>query len=91
MQQYFKDRTGQLPPVDKLEAWIRDSGVKIHDGDDEQDNVLHTGLDFIRLDAVKALEAVRRDLQKAALEFARPLETIAEVFNPSRQAKALNV
>lgn len=91
MQQYFKDRTCQLPPVDKLETWIRDSGVKIHDGDDEQDNVLHTGLDFIRLDAVKALEAVRRDLQKAALEFARPLETIAEVFNPSRQAKALNV
>ncbi|MGH9308018.1 MAG: S8 family peptidase [Vicinamibacterales bacterium] len=91
LQQYFKDRTGQLPAVDKLEAWIRASGVKIHDGDDEQDNVLHTDLDFIRLDAVKALEAVRRDLQKAALEFARPLETLAEVFNPARQAKALDV
>jgi subtilisin family serine protease len=91
LQQYFKDRTGQLPAVDKLESWIRASGVKIHDGDDEQDNVLHTDLAFIRLDAVKALEAVRRDLQKAVLEFARPLDKLAEVFNPAREAKALDV
>jgi subtilisin family serine protease len=89
MQQYFKNRTGQLPSVDNLEKWIRAGGVKIHDGDDEQDNVLHTGLKFIRLDAVNALEAMKRDLQKAALEFARPLETLAELFEPAREARAM--
>jgi subtilisin family serine protease len=91
MQEYFKSRTCQLPSVDNLEAWLRASAVTIHDGDDEQDNVLHTGLDFLRLDAVKALEAVRRDLQKKALEFARPLQALAEVFDPARNARAMQV
>ena len=89
IQQYFQSRTGQLPAVDKLEDWIRKGGVKIHDGDDEHDNVLHTDLDFIRLDAVAALEAVRRDLQRAAVETAKPLSELAEVFKPARKAKAL--
>lgn len=91
MQQYFRSRTGHLPNVDKVEGWLRAGGVKIHDGDDEQDNVLHTGLDFIRLDAVKALEAVRRDLQHAALEFGRPLEALEEVFQRAAQPKTLAV
>ena len=82
---------GQLPTVDKLEEWIRASGVKIHDGDDEHDNVLHTDLDYRRLDAVAALAAVRRDLQKAALEFAKPLSAIAQAFDPARHAKAMEV
>jgi subtilisin family serine protease len=91
MQQYFKLRTGQLPTVDNLETWIRASGVKIHDGDDEHDNVLHTDLDFRRLDAVAALETVRRDLQKTALQSAKPLSAIAEAFDPARHAKMVGV
>jgi subtilisin family serine protease len=88
IQQFVKDRTGQLPSVDKIEDWIRSAGVKIHDGDDEHDNVSHTDLDFLRLDAVAALEAARRDLQRAVLESARPLKALAEVFAPVTRAKA---
>lgn len=35
---------------------MRDGGVVINDGDDENDNVKNTGLDFIRIDVMGALE-----------------------------------
>jgi subtilisin family serine protease len=88
LQQYFKRCTGELPSVDKLEGWIRAGGVTIHDGDDEQDNVLHTDLDFVRIDAVKALDAVRRDLQKASLLSAQPVKELARTVRPEWVATA---
>jgi hypothetical protein len=42
---------------------LRNGAVVINDGDDEQDNVPHTGRNFLRLDAMSALDAVRRILQ----------------------------
>jgi hypothetical protein len=47
---------------------LRRGGIPIHDGDDEDDNVGHTNLDFIRADALSALDAVRRSLHKQRLE-----------------------
>jgi cell wall assembly regulator SMI1 len=41
--------------------------VSIHDGDDEDDNVQHTNLDFRRLDAVHALTAAHRELVRMHL------------------------
>jgi subtilisin family serine protease len=90
LQQYFKNRTGQLPSVDQIEGWIRSSGIKIKDGDDEQDNVLHTGLPFIRLDAVRALDAVRRTLQKAALTTSQSLRAIPQSLETVRAAETVS-
>lgn len=74
MQQFHLRETGKLPSVDDLVKWLRRSGVKINDGDDELDNVTNTGLDFIRLTAVGALDAIRRDLQQHLSVTGQPLK-----------------
>lgn len=68
MQEYFKKRTGALPTVDEVEGWLRESGIVIKDGDDEDDNVVHTGLEFARVDALAALVAVQRSATVEALK-----------------------
>lgn len=75
MQQLHHRLTGRLPAVDQLVEWMRRSGVTINDGDNEDDNVVNTGLDFIRIDAFTALEAIRRDLQMELLRTGRPLKS----------------
>jgi hypothetical protein len=51
-----------LPTVAQLINWLQRGGVPIFDGDDEDDNVEHTKLNFLRADAISALDAVRRAL-----------------------------
>lgn len=60
MQQLHLREYGVLPAVDDLETWLRESGVRINDGDDEDDNVRNTGRDYLRLDALAALRAIGR-------------------------------
>jgi subtilisin family serine protease len=67
MQQLFLRQQNELPLVDHLVMWLRHGGVAIIDGDDEDDNVVHTGLDFIRVNALSALDAVKRHLRKRLL------------------------
>ncbi len=55
MQELHLHRTGQLPDVGSLEGWLAAGGVSIKDGDDEDDNVTNTGLDFRYVDAPCAL------------------------------------
>jgi subtilisin family serine protease len=74
MQQLHLRLTGRLPAVDELIDWMQRGGVEINDGDDERDNVRHTGLDFIRLDAFGALDALQRHLQKEMLLTGQPLK-----------------
>jgi subtilisin family serine protease len=62
MQEFYKHKTGQLPTVANLITWLQRGGIAIHDGDDENDNVQHTKLNFVRADALSALDAVRRSL-----------------------------
>lgn len=62
MQEFYKVRTGILPNVARLIQWLQRGGIAIYDGDDEDDNVEHTKLKFIRADAISALDAVRRSL-----------------------------
>ncbi len=74
MQHLHFRLTDRLPTVDNLVHWMRQSGVTINDGDDESDNVDNTGLDFIRIDAFTALEAIRRHLQKELFLTGEPLK-----------------
>jgi subtilisin family serine protease len=67
MQEYYQRHTGELPSVINLIRWLRQGGFTIKDGDDEDDNVGHTNLDFVRLDALSALNAVRQYLFENAL------------------------
>jgi DNA/RNA endonuclease G (NUC1) len=62
MQAYYRRATGQLPVVADLVRWLAAGSVEIVDGDDEDDNVGHTGLTFRRIDAVQSLRALRQDL-----------------------------
>jgi subtilisin family serine protease len=67
MQEFYNRAEGEMPKVDDLVKWLRRGGVSIRDGDDEDDNVQHTGLTFLRADAMSAMDAVRRQIQKNAL------------------------
>jgi subtilisin family serine protease len=73
LQELHLGLTGRLPEVPALVEWMRRSGAVIHDGDDETDNVRHTGLDFRRVDAYAALDAVRRALQRHLIDTGTPL------------------
>jgi subtilisin family serine protease len=76
MQEYYLRLTGSLPSIDELETFLRAGGVVINDGDDEQDNVTNTGLNFIRVNVIGALENITRRLQRAVFEEHKPLEEI---------------
>lgn len=62
MQDYYKRTTGNLPTVDQLEKWLRAGAKTINDGDDENDNVTNTRLDFLRVDALAALQAAEQEI-----------------------------
>jgi len=63
MQEFYKQNTGQLPTVDLLIKCLRQGSISIVDGDDENDNVPHANKSYKRIDALLALEAMRRNLQ----------------------------
>jgi subtilisin family serine protease len=53
---------GQRPSVDDLEIWLSRGPATVTDVDDGQDNVLHTGLPFPRLDALSSLQSASTQL-----------------------------
>lgn len=63
-QEFYQRVTGELPPVSDLVNWLRRGGIEIIDGDDENDNVEHSNLKYIRIDALSGLDAIRRELHK---------------------------
>jgi hypothetical protein len=64
LQHFYMRVKNELPPVSQVISWLRRGGVEIFDGDDEDDNVQHTKLNYLRVDALSALDAVRRHLTK---------------------------
>jgi hypothetical protein len=56
IQQLFLRKYGELPSVDMLESILMKTATIINDGDDEDDNVENTGLDYPRGDALAALD-----------------------------------
>jgi subtilisin family serine protease len=67
LQEFYRRYAGELPTVDQVTNWLRRGGASIRDGDDEADNVQHTNLTFLRLDAVQALTAAYRELVRMRL------------------------
>jgi subtilisin family serine protease len=61
VQQFHKQKVGKLPCVDDLEAWLHNSGQAITDGQNEDDNVVHTHKSFRRVDARGALQAANQN------------------------------
>jgi subtilisin family serine protease len=76
MQEYYLRLTGSLPSINELVVFLGAGGVRINDGDDEQDNVINTGLNFVRVDVIGALENITRRLEKVVFEEHKPLEEI---------------
>ena len=76
MQEFYLRTTGQMPSVETLMTCLRNGAVVINDGDDESDNVPHTGKNFLRIDAMSALDAVRRFLQVNLLSTARAYRAV---------------
>lgn len=68
MQEFYQKVTGKLPAIEDVVTWLRRGGITIQDSEGKYDNVTHTNLDFIRVDAVLALDAVKRALHKQRLE-----------------------
>lgn len=64
MQEYALRRTGQLPTVAQLESWLRVStaNTNMFDGDDEDDNVINTNLDYLMTDALDSLTREDQDI-----------------------------
>ena len=62
LQSYHLRATGRLPASADVRRWLLQGAIAIADGDDEQDNVLHTGLAFRRVDAMAALTACAKNL-----------------------------
>jgi subtilisin family serine protease len=68
MQEYYRiTRVERLPSVEQLLTWMRRDGVKVIDGDDENDNVINTGKEFIRIDVVNAIRVIQRELEISLL------------------------
>lgn len=62
LQEYYSRLNGgALPSVAKLEKWLRAGAASINDGDNEDDNVPNTGLNFPRLDVVGAIQQLIAD------------------------------
>ncbi|MBK8046128.1 MAG: S8 family serine peptidase [Anaerolineales bacterium] len=72
IQELYQRTTGSRPTVEEIVTFLRRGALPIVDGDDEHDNVEHSGLTYGRLDAVRTLDAVRRELVKRRL--ARPAQ-----------------
>jgi hypothetical protein len=68
IQELHQRITGDLPEVDDIVRWLRQSAVTIFDGDDEDDNVENTFQKFLLADATSTLYQVRRELQPRLLE-----------------------
>lgn len=63
MQQLYRRKfPNQLPEVSDIERWLREGARVEFDGDNEVDNVAHTQLSYPRLDAVRVLEVMSKEL-----------------------------
>ncbi|TJZ78395.1 serine peptidase [Rhodococcus oryzae] len=74
LQSFYLRTRGELPSVADVKRWLIRGATVIYDGDDEHDNVGHTGLSFPRVSAVGSLLACAKDLamrELTAAEHAR--------------------
>ncbi|WP_063003413.1 S8 family peptidase [Nocardia salmonicida] len=67
IQQFHLRVAGTMPSVADVRKWLLAGAVPIVDGDDENDNVVHTGQTFSRISAFGALTACAKDVARSAL------------------------
>ncbi|MFD4443839.1 S8 family serine peptidase [Nocardia sp. NPDC058519] len=67
IQQFHLRVAGTMPSVAQVRKWLLAGAVPIVDGDDEHDNVVHTGQTFSRISAFGALTACAKDVARSAL------------------------
>ncbi|MFD3429170.1 S8 family peptidase [Nocardia fluminea] len=67
VQQFHLRVAGTMPSVADVRKWLLAGAVPIVDGDDEEDNVVHTGQTFSRISAFGALTACAKDVARSAL------------------------
>lgn len=67
LQEYYRKSAEELPTAEQLERWIR-PGTLAKDGDDEDDNVTNTNLDFGYIDAMKALGNADGEIRQMLLD-----------------------
>lgn len=67
VQQFHLRVAGTMPSVADVRKWLLAGAVPIVDGDDENDNVVHTGQTFSRISAFGALTACAKDVARSAL------------------------
>lgn len=60
MQEYWLRLSGTRPTVAQIRQSLREGAITIFDGDDEHDNVQHSNLSYLRVDAIGALRAMAR-------------------------------
>jgi hypothetical protein len=57
-QQIARDRLGRFLTTTEIRNLLQDTGKVIHDGDDEDDNVNHSGADYRRIDVLAMANAI---------------------------------
>lgn len=80
IQSLHKRATGSLPEVSDIRRWLLRGAAFIQDDDNEQDNVLHTGLSFSRVNAFAALRACGNDLARNVLIAAESRQSLDRHF-----------
>jgi subtilisin family serine protease len=73
LQAFHLRTTGEVPTVADVKRWLLRGATVVYDGDDEHDNVGHTGLTFPRISAVGALFACAKELAARELVSAEQL------------------
>lgn len=66
LQQYYAKTKGGRPPISLIRNILRATSIWVIDGDNENDNVSHTGRKFPRISAYEALLALHRAIQQGA-------------------------
>lgn len=82
MQEYYLRSHGEMPEVDDIERWLRIGSVTINDGDDEEDNVKNTKLDYPLLDAWRAFQAMGPAREPVFLSPVQAFPTTGAVGHP---------
>jgi hypothetical protein len=87
-QQLAVEKLGRRLTVTELNNLLTSTGATINDGDDEDDNVSNTGLDFQRVDVFALGEAI---LDMAGLPSTQQIGEVGSINNLSKTSQTINL
>lgn len=53
----------EFPQIEEIKRYLQHGAVKINDGDNEDDNVVNTGLNYLRLDIFNSLNIIEEEMK----------------------------